>query len=221
MKNLLTALSGALLLLPGIPQTSYAQEQPACLYADSDPDGDGFGWENRDTCIMTNQSAQNAPLACVDDDGDGYGWNGREVCRVDIADCHDSDPVGDGWGWNGVTSCEIVAFPSPFSELEVFRTQNRRFSGESVATATLICNRQEDDPLVFDLHENGTLNSFDTSLPSFGVWTTGFSDSDGIVDIWLFGGNISTRHRVLMQPGSITLRGAGPSFDSDNCFWAV
>ena len=37
---------------------------PPCLRADSDSDGDGFGWENNDTCLVTNSSvSQPPPLA--------------------------------------------------------------------------------------------------------------------------------------------------------------
>lgn len=219
MKKILITLFGALLVLPALTGISIAQDKPACEYADSDPDGDGFGWENRDTCIVTDQSTQPAPTACIDDDGDGYGWNGREVCRVDVADCHDTDPVGDGWGWNGITSCEIVAFPAPFSELAILRAQNRTLFGESIAVASLICEWR-DNFLVFDLFENGTVNHSGANRAQFGIWTTGFSDSDGILDIWLIG-DTRTRERVLMQPGTITLRGSGPTFDSDNCIWAT
>ena len=72
---------------------------PACVDATSDTDGDGWGWENGLSCIVsTPPSAQ-----CIDTDGDGWGWDGVQSCQV----CVDSDPIGDGWGWNGVDSCPL------------------------------------------------------------------------------------------------------------------
>ena len=222
MKKVLVTLFGTLLVLPAISQISYAQNKPECQYSDSDPDGDGFGWENRDTCIVTGQATQPQPTTCIDDDGDGYGWNGREVCRVDIEDCHDSDPVGDGWGWNGVTSCRITAFPSPFSELEVLRTQNRTLFGESIAVASLICTDEQGNFDVFDMSENGTVTHNNPLLRN-GIWTTGFSDSDGIVHVFLIGADAATRrYRILLQPDSIALQDASPfTENSMDCDWAT
>lgn len=223
MKRILFALLATTLLIP-LPQISQAQETPECLYADSDSDGDGFGWENRGSCVVTEQSTSAAPTGCIDDDGDGWGWNGTEVCRVDVAECFDSDPIGDGWGWNGSTSCEVPAYPAAFSELEVLRTQNRTLFGASVAAATLICVWQ-DDFQVFDLFEDGNvIYSIGIGNDSArGIWTTGFTDSDGIVHVYLLpnSDNSTVRHRILMQPGSVTLQGNRPSLNSDNCIWAV
>ena len=46
---------------------------------------------------------------CIDPDGDGWGWNGVESCLVSSStfagECIDTD--GDGWGWNGIESCFI------------------------------------------------------------------------------------------------------------------
>jgi len=219
MKRLLFSLFGVMLVLPLTTQISFAQQKPVCQYADSDEDGDGFGWENRDTCIVTEQSVQNAPTACIDDDGDGWGWNGRDVCRVDVAECQDSDPIGDGWGWNGVTSCVVPAYPAAFSELAVLRTNNRTLFGESIAAATLICAWQGDFQ-VYDLYENGRVNHTGSSHPEVGIWSTGFSDSDGILHIYLLGDGYTVRERILMQPGVATLQGNTPFFASDDCFWA-
>ncbi len=41
--------------------------------------------------------------------GDGWGWNGSTSCRLEVTNrvCIDSPPVGDGFGWNGVSTCLI------------------------------------------------------------------------------------------------------------------
>ncbi len=99
-----------------------------CIDPLSDPDGDGWGYENGQSCTV-DATAPQAAGACVDTDGDGWGWNGIESCNfaVDVSaqpavqvqsatpvtagECIDFD--GDGWGWNGVESCTVsVATPA-------------------------------------------------------------------------------------------------------------
>jgi len=74
-----------------------APELPPCEDANSDPDGDGFGWENYRTCVTSTDSVEpatqinalTAPLsqpvctsAASDPDGDGYGWENYRSCIV-------------------------------------------------------------------------------------------------------------------------------------------
>jgi len=76
-------------------------DRPVCLFADSDSDGDGFGWENSMTCIVVaNDSSTPSgtgtekPIcssAAFDSDGDGYGWENDASCVV--ATNTDPDPV--------------------------------------------------------------------------------------------------------------------------------
>ena len=109
-----------------------------CVYEASDPDGDGWGWENNDSCMVDSTSIPNGSDSspdnqCIDDDGDGWGWiqATQSSCQVDDSDidpdpepdpdsepdpdpnidqydCVDSD--GDGWGWiqELSMSCEVV-----------------------------------------------------------------------------------------------------------------
>ena len=77
---------------------------PVCSSAAFDDNGDGFGWENNQTCIVSANSASapaaapaatsvapidnplvNFPVcssAVVDDNGDGYGWENNQTCVV-------------------------------------------------------------------------------------------------------------------------------------------
>ena len=61
-----------------------AQSLPACLSPDSDSDGDGYGWENAQSCIVVAQQ-QNQ---CEDRGGYPWGWNPvtLESCRLDTND---------------------------------------------------------------------------------------------------------------------------------------
>jgi len=110
-----------------------AQTHPICESAASDTDGDGYGWENGQSCIVTVSSTegmcedrgdfpwgwnpvtltscllgvQTEPSACIDSDGDGFGWNGVATCIVGSSQCEDRG--GYPWGWNPVTlsSCRL------------------------------------------------------------------------------------------------------------------
>ena len=82
---------------------------------DTDPVGDGWGWDGSESCRVTSSGETASSATCIDTDpvGDGWGWNGSESCRVTSVEttnsdnCIDTDPVGDGWGWNGSDSCRI------------------------------------------------------------------------------------------------------------------
>lgn len=110
-----------------------AQTLPFCQSANSDTDGDGYGWENNLSCLVGNTTnndvcedrgdfpwgwnpltltscslgVQIQPSACEDQDGDGYGWNGITTCIVDSAQCEDRGSYP--WGWNPVdrSSCRL------------------------------------------------------------------------------------------------------------------
>lgn len=51
---------------------------PNCASAASDPDGDGWGWENNQSCKVV----PNCASAASDPDGDGWGWENNQSCKV-------------------------------------------------------------------------------------------------------------------------------------------
>lgn len=105
-----------------------------CTSAAADSDGDGYGWENNQSCtVSAGSSAPStttpAPVASSggipvcqsadsDYDGDGYGWEQQRSCRVDgvapaatigevVCQSAASDSDGDGWGWENAQSCIV------------------------------------------------------------------------------------------------------------------
>ena len=74
----------ALLLSPSaLAATTY----PTCASAASDPDGDGWGWENGQSCqvVAGSGGATTYPTcasAASDPDGDGWGWENGQSCQV-------------------------------------------------------------------------------------------------------------------------------------------
>jgi hypothetical protein len=128
------ALAAGTLLL-SLTQSGWAA--PVCSSPGADPDNDGWGWENGDSCRMPDgpDAPQTENSLCFDTDpvGDGWGWDGVGSCRVVAQNepvlpmqpaqpvstaerCIDTDPVGDGWGWDGVSSCRVVEEVVPTSE---------------------------------------------------------------------------------------------------------
>jgi hypothetical protein len=95
-------------------------EPPICELISSDPDGDGWGWENGRSCRVVPGVTAEYPLCsseAVDPDGDGWGWENGASCRVPaggtymgypICSSPALDPDGDGWGWENGASCIVV-----------------------------------------------------------------------------------------------------------------
>jgi len=70
---------------------------PVCSSASVDPDGDGFGWENNQTCLVNSGSANNSSSAS------NSSVSGFPVCRL-----ASSDPDGDGYGFENNGSCIVT-----------------------------------------------------------------------------------------------------------------
>lgn len=80
--------------------TELQQQAPQCSSAAADSDGDGYGWENNQSCVQasgSNSIAQpnqtvlplETPVFPVcsagisDTDSDGYGWENSQTCTID------------------------------------------------------------------------------------------------------------------------------------------
>ncbi|MFF0204271.1 cellulase family glycosylhydrolase [Streptomyces sp. NPDC005017] len=72
---------------------------PYCVNGSaSDPDGDGWGWENSASCVVRGSAADTGGSP-----GGGTAPNGYPYCVNGSA----SDPDGDGWGWENNRSCVV------------------------------------------------------------------------------------------------------------------
>ena len=56
---------------------------PICAFRKSDPDGDGWGWEEERSCFINDTSVASCITAGSDPDGDGWGWENEQSCIVD------------------------------------------------------------------------------------------------------------------------------------------
>lgn len=93
---------------PPLANTTSSDGRPVCTTANADPDGDGFGWENDRTCLVSAGSVNPAPVspapvnppgakpvcssALVDPDGDGYGWENDRSCIVSSTNPDSTNP---------------------------------------------------------------------------------------------------------------------------------
>lgn len=105
---------------------------PACQNSYSDPDGDGWGWENGASCFIassgnstTADNVANFPTCqfrSSDADGDGWGWENGASCFIanssdtsvtntlanfPVCQLPGGDPDGDGWGWEQSQTCKV------------------------------------------------------------------------------------------------------------------
>jgi hypothetical protein len=60
---------------------------PGCANGQiSDPDGDGWGWEDNHTCVVAGSKIETSYAYCsdvaADPDGDGWGWENNQSCIV-------------------------------------------------------------------------------------------------------------------------------------------
>ena len=118
--------------LLGLLCVASVNARPVCENPASDPDGDGFGWENNDTCIVVANTASQSSSgglpdcrsADSDPDGDGFGWESNDSCRVvqvqspvtnltpaaakPVCRSASSDSDGDGFGWENGASCVVL-----------------------------------------------------------------------------------------------------------------
>ena len=97
---------------------------PACTSTASDPDGDGFGWENNATCLVSSQTPQtprsqptpSAPglpvcqSAASDPDGDGFGFEQNASCLVDNTSAPSSGGTNSGSTNTGGTNTAGTIF---------------------------------------------------------------------------------------------------------------
>lgn len=114
------------------PDSDNTTSIPNCASAASDPDGDGWGFENGKSCLVAAgmTTGMMGPMYCIygsasDYDGDGWGWENNASClvegsafdlaRIMLPHCANgaaSDNDGDGWGWENNTTCVVPGSPA-------------------------------------------------------------------------------------------------------------
>ncbi len=111
IRNLALRCGTAIVLMLGVLPVK-AQVTMTCQSAASDPDGDGFGWENGQSCRVMSLTV--CQLSDSDPDGDGFGWENNASCRANqtpgerpVCLNPGSDSDGDGFGWESGRSCVV------------------------------------------------------------------------------------------------------------------
>ncbi len=153
-----------------------------CASPQSDPDGDGWGWENNQSCIVdtTGDDTQHSTSnnTCPDPDGDGWGWFNGQSCRVaaepdttavaPTGNC--VDPDGDGWGWRNGQSCR----------------NDQKLVNTSESAKTIWLNKQP-DPGPYPQRDPFKIKSINTDhWPQRSVFTNANTGGVGINLVWSF-----------------------------------
>ena len=88
MKHLAAPLRYIAALLP-LVMSLQAGAVAVCESPDSDPDRDGWGWENDASCVVSPATLRQPPPICESDtsdsDNDGWGWENDASCKVQVA----------------------------------------------------------------------------------------------------------------------------------------
>lgn len=79
-------------------QVIAAINYPSCVSAASDTDGDGWGWENNQSCkvVSTLPTYPTCTSAASDPDGDGWGWENNQSCKVAAGSSSGTTPSTSG-----------------------------------------------------------------------------------------------------------------------------
>ncbi len=84
------------------PATTSPRGRPYCTASGTDPDGDGWGWDHNNSCIVQGgPQDHHTGHALTNSNG---SWDYCSAAAV--------DPQGDGWGWENGASCIIPGAPA-------------------------------------------------------------------------------------------------------------
>jgi len=87
------------------------QEAPYCQSGKSDDTGDGWGWENNQSCRVKVEDRFPSCNSIKGTDN-GWGWESGRVCKVreesyPYCQYPDQHNPGDSWGWEDEQSCRL------------------------------------------------------------------------------------------------------------------
>ena len=188
--HLTSVVGAAVLSLPLFAVTSIAlvsqpvAAQNVCSSPSSDPDGDGYGWENNQSCVVgsgsssSNTSNSNAASSfpgvpscsssSADPDGDGFGWENNQSCVVRGGS---SSSVNNS-STDTAAQAALAAFPSCTSTSD---TDGDGYGWENNRTCVFNGNSSQSSAPAAQASSSG---SSDTS-GGFPVCRTAASDTSG------------------------------------------
>lgn len=119
----------------------------SCTQSDSDPDQDGWGWENGQSCFVGLVKEAQYPICDArnsDSDGDGWGWENNQSCVVKPVKIkqypycltNSTDVNGDGWGWENGLWCKVFQ-PHDITDLILVTGQSNTLGAGTRVDATL------------------------------------------------------------------------------------
>lgn len=121
MKNSHKLIQAGVFVVASVFSQHAAAALQACNSPSSDADGDGFGWENNQSCRVTQMAddgTNNATpgstrtvcqLSGSDPDGDGFGWEDGQTCTVGGPTSNSGSGSSSGGGSSAVPSCALTS----------------------------------------------------------------------------------------------------------------
>jgi len=190
----------AILVFALLSSLTHAQTvHPECAFTASDHDGDGWGYENDNSCVITDNSSSNMLASaglCIDSNGDGWGWNGLSTCTDIVEGPTHTDNIN-----------ELEEIDNQFGTDVLFSSFARSFTAAVIhcASDSALGNAQT-YYLLYDgtaYSVSGPLGQADPTV-LFGAWSTGLSNIDGRILLTIIGrgsipmiiGNSEVRHEA-------------------------
>ncbi len=81
---------------------------PTCSSANSDHDGDGYGWENNRSCLVAQSQQTTSSTSTEENQSQSNSDNKADSSDDRICRYASSDPDGDGWGHENNQSCRVT-----------------------------------------------------------------------------------------------------------------
>ena len=128
IKIFLSSLIAAMFLAV-TPATAQNVVTPECQLPESDLDGDGWGWENNESCIVAGSTAAAAATS-------------QSSSTTNICQYASSDEDGDGWGWENNDSCTV----GPTTSTEEPNTVTTPFVAVLDTRGRTVCQSPNADP---------------------------------------------------------------------------
>ncbi len=120
-----------------------------CLTNESDPDGDGYGFENGRSCLVPPEAAPQTLSVTISTDDANTDVDSPLPRSQDYCLSAESDPDGDGYGYENFATCLIA--PAAETSSEITTPQARQQSdndveSQSVTTTLPECQSADSDP---------------------------------------------------------------------------
>ena len=145
-------------------------QRPVCSSPSFDSDGDGFGWENNQTCLVTSAST-------TGNNTNSSGNSGSGGSSLPVCSSASSDPDNDGFGFENNRSCRVTSSSSS-SNSSTASSSGSSSSGSSLPVCASAASDPDNDGFGFENNRSCRVTSASgsqSSSPSVSAAVSGIS----------------------------------------------